>query len=85
VRTIWKYELSTGLTTIALPAANELRHVDSDPSGLPSLWFEVNTTAPMVNRTFLVVGTGHDIPTEVRFVGSLKAGPFMWHVYEVAP
>lgn len=52
--------------------------------GTACIWAIVDTEAPKVKRTFLVVGTGHDIPENCLgwYWGSWQSGPFVWHLFE---
>jgi hypothetical protein len=52
----------------------------------PTLWAEVDPTAPTEPRTFEIFGTGHpiheDMGVERAYVGTCFIGSFVWHVYE---
>lgn len=67
----------------ANPAA-PIRFVGLDPrSGLPAVWIEVHTDDnPDPGRRMVVYGTGHEIPPDLTYVGSLIDGSFVWHVFE---
>lgn len=48
------------------------------------LWAEVQPAAGLVERTFRILGTGHNMPEGVplAYVGTVQQPPFVWHVYE---
>jgi len=50
--------------------------------GIPAIWLEVETDQPREEREFIVVGTGHKIPSEYAHIGSFKSDPYVWHIYE---
>lgn len=83
-RTIWKYqlELTDGPQEHAVPKAAILLLV-AEQYGKPTMWFEVWAEAEKIPRAFYVVGTGHEIPADGKWLGSLQMPPFVWHVYEV--
>lgn len=69
-----------------VPYGAKFLHVDRDtrdPDDL-AFWFEVETEqAVIVNRPVVIIGTGHPIPADVRkYLGSVKTGAFIWHIYE---
>lgn len=53
-----------------------------------TFWAEVDTSLRMVNRTFAVFGTGHEIPNidrqHLEYVGTAvsQQGALIWHLYE---
>lgn len=52
-----------------------------------TVWALVDVNATAVSRkSFLVVGTGHDIQEPIEtlmFLGTVQTGQFVWHVFEV--
>jgi hypothetical protein len=93
VATIWKFPLllsgwndirvgadGDGVTQVVLTAP--------DPAtGNPAIWIAHDPEGAPMLRSFLIVGTGHTIPSgddiePVEHVGSMIAGAFVWHVYE---
>lgn len=46
----------------------------AQPNGLPG-----------THREFMVIGTGHLVPTDVRIWGTAIDGPFVWHLLERWP
>jgi len=45
-------------------------------------WFEVDSEAKTDLRQFLIVGTGHGIPDDHDWRGSMQDGSYVWHIYE---
>jgi hypothetical protein len=50
-------------------------------------WAEFTDGAPKQARHFVVVGTGHPLPPDGRWVGTCPRTPegIVWHLYEIAP
>lgn len=46
------------------------------------MWSVGPWDGPIETRTFEVHGTGHDIPGDRVYVGTVQAPPFVWHVFE---
>ena len=84
MRTIHKYVLhgvdnkvSTYEGARFLCAANQREQI--------TVWAEVNTLARECMATLLVVGTGHEVPSNAgRYVGTavMAGGDYVFHVYE---
>ena len=83
-RTVWKYvlEIKNGPQLLKIPSDSRLLHV-AEQHGQPSMWFEVGEGSVPLPRSFYIVGTGHEIPRGVDWVGTFQAPPFVWHIYEV--
>lgn len=80
-RTIWKYPLDIGTTTLPVTMARPI-HIGLDPQGQPCIWIEVDLAAQTTDLIVSILGTGHPIPEGVgeHFV-SFTDGPFVWHAY----
>lgn len=50
--------------------------------GVPTIWIEVDPSAPQPPHRFFVHGTGHPIVPGAVHVGSFQQAAFVWHVYE---
>jgi hypothetical protein len=90
MKTIYKYRLSiSDECRIQMPMGHEILHVGLDPNEAPCIWALVDSAHPSRTETFHVVGTGNPMPTyswgepSLRHVGSIRQGPFMWHVFVV--
>lgn len=86
-RRIYKYPIQLdSVTTLELPKGAEVLHVDIQRDQI-CLWAEVpiDCLLPLRDRSFLVLGTGMDVPVGATHVGSalLAGGSLVWHVYEV--
>lgn len=91
MRTIWKYLVPIGLKELdktgpaPAPKGAILRHVGMDPAtGDPAAWYEVESSqAESEPRRLVALGTGHEIPPEAEYRGTVQSAPFMWHVFEL--
>lgn len=82
-RRVYKYSLQLGLGSqqVEMPHGANIVHVHAQ-NERPVLWAEVNTSAPVVRRTFTVVSTGQDVPVGWAYIGTVHIGWKVWHVYE---
>jgi hypothetical protein len=48
-----------------------------------TIWALVDPDAEMIERFFMVRGTGHpvELRTDQKFLGTVFDGPFVWHVW----
>lgn len=82
INTIWKFELAvTDRQTIDLPIDYVTLSVGLDPQGALCIWVAVDDRAAKRPVEFIIVGTGNPMPHVGSFIGSVKMGPFMWHVF----
>ena len=86
--TIWKYPVPISETfTLSIPegaifVAFQLQGNELGVPPDPYLWVEVNSEAPKREFRFFIVGTGHEIPSTAKHhLGTIQAGPFVWHLY----
>jgi hypothetical protein len=89
VLTIYKYKLNQGrVNQIQMPMDASVISVGLDPMEDICIWALVETDNDMDERTFFVAGTGWDITedllefTEISSLGTVRQGPFMWHIFE---
>lgn len=82
---VWKYPIADiGEVKIPMPYGSKVVFVAGDPSGIsPAFWAEVDPAAAVVIRTFMIVGTGRELPNDAHHHGSGIQGPFAWHLYEL--
>jgi hypothetical protein len=83
---IWKWELEVTdrPQVISMPVGAKIRVVQTQHE-VPCIWAEVDPAAPTEDRTFFIVGTGHDFDLDNRqYWGSsqLLNGWFVGHVFE---
>ena len=90
MRTVHKFELAIGTTTLHLPPDAVCLHVGNQFEKL-CLWVELDPACPDIAnepRDFRVFGTGHPIDDfvgmEITYVGTaiLQGGAFVAHVYQ---
>lgn len=69
---------------IEMPAGAQILHVGVQMEQIVCIWALVDENAPMEERSFAVVGTGHPVPENTAHVGSvlMHGGAFVWHVFE---
>jgi len=54
----------------------------ADQRGALTIWVEVDTDQPKVDRVVYIVGTGNLVPeADLTYVGTYVGEPFVWHVY----
>lgn len=85
MRKVFKYPLPPlgGALNHQVPEVGKPVHVDVQ-NGVPTVWVEVETTAPLVYWTFLSIGTGWEVPPGGQHIGTLIDGAgFVWHHYAV--
>lgn len=92
MRVIYKYRLAvTDTQTISMPAGAKLLTVqvqsgNSAQGDHPYLWALVETVAPLEDRTFITVGTGHPVSDDsLNYLGTyqLHDGRLVFHVFEL--
>jgi hypothetical protein len=93
MRMVYKYSLTEQLPwigrlqTMALPKGATALHFDAG-GGMPGLhlWVLVDPTEPLlVERHFIVVGTGQKLPQHgaAMHVASCVDGAYVWHCFEI--
>lgn len=81
--TVWKYQVPFHTFTVHyIPGMVKPLTVQYQ-DGVPCLWVEVRHQAESAEHRFRWFGTGHPIPDDALYVGTLQEGPFVWHLYEV--
>ena len=87
MKSIFKYQISySAPTEIQLPMDSKVISADLDPHGDLCIWALVDPENTMIPRVFMVVGTGWSMEDEIdnwEFIGTVRQGPYMWHVFEV--
>lgn len=68
-RAIWKFELVPGQQLIDMPRGAEPLFVDRQRDSA-FVWCAVDPSAPTIRHGFTVVGTGHQLPEDGRYIGS---------------
>ena len=86
-RTIYKYPITVGGSSISMPGGAEILSVQIQGAA-PQLWALVRPGEPEEVRRFRVYGTGHDIPVgDVKYIGTfqMKGGALVFHLFEERP
>jgi len=88
MRTIWKYSLpeiiDLGSAMVEMPRGARVVHIGMQ-SGHVTLWAIVDTGADEdVSRSFTCYGTGQQIGRG-DYIGTVRDGPYIWHIFEMAP
>lgn len=84
LRRIWKYEVKDHLVTMQKGAV--ILSAGIDPKGELCLWALVDPEAPKVERRIAIRETGGVVGDAVdghRFIGTVKNGSYMWHLFDV--
>lgn len=87
MRTVHKFNLNLGETTIDLPLSAKPVYV-GEQYGQLQLWVETMLGEPTFERHYRVFGTGHPIDDfeglEISYVGTviMDGGAFVAHVYQ---
>ena len=84
MNTIWKFELDE-TSTIDMPEGAKILRVGCQGEKI-MLWALVDVTdaTRWVQRNFWVYGTGEQIldGRDEAYLGTVFAGPYVWHVFE---
>lgn len=87
MKQVWKFSFLSPEShqIFNVPRGAKVLSVDLQ-SNIICIWMLVDPKNLLVEREFRVVGTGWDTDREAHeFVGTVIDGPFVWHVFEVAP
>ena len=87
LKKIFKYQLYThGTEVVLLPEGAEILCVQNQLE-TPCIWAIVDPEAPIEERRFITLGTGHPVPEGInlKYIGTyqLMGGAFVYHVFEV--
>jgi len=86
---IWKFILDRpsnffGEFTVKMPTGSKPLSAGLQGDTL-CIWAEVNTDAEMIDKQFIIIGTGKELTGEEgSFIDTIFQGPFVWHVYQKA-
>lgn len=60
----------------------DILHVDCRERGIVEFWAEFDTGHKVYRRSFQVYGTGHQVPIDADYHGTVKDGVHLiWHLY----
>ena len=83
MKRIFKYALALGeVGLVWLPHGGVVRHF-AEQNGQLTIWVEVDPEGKQELRRFTIIGTGHVVPKDGKYIGTTFAGPFVWHLYEL--
>lgn len=85
MKTIYKYQVTPTdpRLEIELPGSAKVVFVGSQLVGVVNFWVELTISHRTKHkRIFVLHGTGHDIPDNHDYIGSVLDSPFVWHLYE---
>lgn len=71
---------------LMMPWPSKIVHVGVQPNvaDYVMIWAEVERAAASSQlRRFIVRGTGHYIPPDAEWRGTVQDPPFVWHLYEI--
>lgn len=78
---IHKYEVAVNpKQVIELPQDARILTVQVQ-EGSVYIWAELDDNAEMTKHFIHVVGTGHPIPANCAYLGTVQMPPFVWHLY----
>lgn len=79
---IWKFKLSSSQQpqTLKIPSGGVILHSSRQEPDI-CLWVEVNENNEFINRDFLVIGTGWEVPQNSVYIGTVFDGSYVWHIY----
>ena len=73
------------VTVLELPYDSKILSVQ-DQNGVLCLWANVRTEPSIIEkRTFIIVGTGHEIEysSTWNFIATVQQGMYVWHIFEI--
>ena len=90
MRTIWKknLEFTHKKQELHMPVGAQVLTV-KEQRGKPCLWYTADSVAEHVTRTFIMVGTGHQMPygpdRDITYVGTVFFDDdyLVFHVFEI--
>lgn len=85
MHTMWKSTLTVqGVQVIETPSRAKFQSVQVQ-NGEITLWYSCDSNARKVNRIITIVGTGHPIPRNAIYIGTVLTAndSLVWHIYEV--
>ena len=86
MRAVHKYEISlSGEFEIQTSTQSGQRPaLVAEQNGIPFFWLDEEVADnKFSSRSFRVYGTGHQIDSDARWMGTWLSFPFVWHLYEI--
>ena len=86
MKTIWKSELTitNNEQLIYFPEGAEILSIQMQ-NRVPVIWCLCDSDKPKIGRIIQLLGTGHEILTEVekKHISTVQDGPLVWHFFEM--
>lgn len=81
MRVIYKYPFTSG--SVLAPDGIVRLIADQHGTGLPTIWIEHRTCAP-VDTVYFIMPTGQEFSDNITdvHIGSAVCGPYVWHVFK---
>ena len=90
MKTIYKYGINTGMTSIALPKRSKIFSANYDPNGVLCIWVAVDTEEEEIEERFVyLTGTGWPLEDlkdwNYLFIDTVidENNELVWHVFEL--
>lgn len=83
MKSVWKFELHP-YTSVRMPVGATPLYVGAQGDAI-CLWAKVETEGPWEVRSFVIVGTGHELPEHTgKYLGTamLSNGALVFHVFD---
>lgn len=81
---VWKFRINGQGSQIQVQMPRDAKILYfAQQDGQLTIWAEVDPEATMEWRALQIVGTGHSVPHEGKYIGSLQDGVFVWHLYDL--
>lgn len=78
---VWKYLIGLYDLIVYVPLGSEFLHAGVQDDRY-FVWMKVDPKEEkMTQRGIQIIGTGHDIPEDMRHLATFQHGPFVWHVF----
>ena len=81
MKTIFKYKLNLGLTTIKTFQGVQWIKAKCI-RGEIYLWGIVISDFMEIEKEIVIIGTGHPIPVKMGYIDTVFDDPFVWHIFE---
>ena len=90
MKTIYKYGINSGITSIALPKGSKIFSAGYDPNSVLCVWIAVDTEEEEIEERFVyLTGTGWPLEDlkdwNYRFIDTVidENNELVWHVFEL--
>lgn len=87
MKTVWKFVLHPNLK-VHMPVGAKPLYVGVQDNTALCIWAQVDTTAELEEREFVIAGTGHELPEKTgKYLGTVmfNEGELVFHVFDTTP